>query len=335
MVNCSNEYPNTDVFYSEISGDYLSLVLLGLGSVLMLVSVGLFVEELIYLQQVYFQDEVKVRKVATILGVFPVTVITAFLAVVVPTSTFLVDLVQTCYLSVCFYTFVTLAIDYFGGDQGLLDHLGATKVRTALPPCCCCLCCILRPRILTRKSLLVFKLMSLQVAVLRPVLLFIAAVLWTDGKYKPGLDSASSTYIYITAVTSISLIFSMYGSGVIYRAVAPCLTNYRITAKFVSIKLLLIVSNIQTLVFSILAANDQPPCLGSRGPIARGSALNHFCLLIEASVLCLLARRGYRMDERELPPPDKLPGDADNDEDAVNSDKAWFDNIAAIPDSAI
>ncbi|WAR19095.1 OSTA-like protein [Mya arenaria] len=240
MVNCSNEYPNTDVFYSEISGDYLSLVLLGLGSVLMLVSVGLFVEELIYLQQVYFQDEVKVRKVATILGVFPVTVITAFLAVVVPTSTFLVD-----------------------------------------------------------------------------------------------LDSASSTYIYITAVTSISLIFSMYGSGVIYRAVAPCLTNYRITAKFVSIKLLLIVSNIQTLVFSILAANDQPPCLGSRGPIARGSALNHFCLLIEASVLCLLARRGYRMDERELPPPDKLPGDADNDEDAVNSDKAWFDNIAAIPDSAI
>ena len=33
------------------------------------------------------------------------------------------------------------------------------------------------------RSLRVFKLMALQVAVIRPILLFIAAVMWTDGHY--------------------------------------------------------------------------------------------------------------------------------------------------------
>ena len=41
-----------------------------------------------------------------------------------------------------------------------------------------------------RRSLLLFKLMSLQVAVLRPLLLFIAAVMWTDGKYDRDMVSA-------------------------------------------------------------------------------------------------------------------------------------------------
>lgn len=52
------------------------------------------------------------------------------------------------------------------------------------------------------KKLLFFKLCSLQVAVIRPVLLFIAAVLWTDGRYKRGLVSMTSAHL-IEAVVFI------------------------------------------------------------------------------------------------------------------------------------
>ena len=37
-----------------------------------------------------------------------------------------------------------------------------------------------------RKALYYIELLALQVAIIRPILLFIAAVLWTDGKYVQG-----------------------------------------------------------------------------------------------------------------------------------------------------
>jgi len=78
-------------------------------------------------------------------------------------------------------------------------------------------------------------------------------------------------YLYITILTAVSTLSSMYGSTVLYRAMAPSLPNSRMAAKFSSIKTLLVLINLQNLVFSILAANDLPPCWHDRGPYVRGS----------------------------------------------------------------
>ncbi|XP_053394244.1 organic solute transporter subunit alpha-like [Mercenaria mercenaria] len=302
MEPCSDKFPSTDDFYAEISASAATIVLLSLACLLAALCVGNFVEELLFLQRIYYGNEVKVIKLATLLGLYPVTILTSLIALLVPSSTILLDLLASCYLSVCFYTFVTLSINYFGGEEKMLEILANDRVKTSTPPCCCCCCCILKPIKLTRKSLLFFKLCSLQVAVVRPLLLFIAAVLWTDGKYTRGLGGSTS-YLYITIVTVISTLFSMYGTMVIYRASLLHLKQYSLALKYMSFKLLLVISNLQNIVFGILALFDLPECIGTRGPKVRGSYIHHSVLVIETFLLALLARKAYRRDENDIKGP--------------------------------
>ncbi|KAL4236227.1 hypothetical protein ACF0H5_004614 [Mactra antiquata] len=272
MESCSNKFPSTDIFY----------------------------EEVIFLQRTYYGDETRVRKVATILGLFPVTILTSLTSILVPTSTTLCDVIASCYLSICFYTFVTLTIDYFDGEEHMLAVLSHDKVQLNTPPCCCCCCCILRPIKMTRNALLILKTCSLQVAVVRPVLLFIAAVLWTDGKYNKGLDSSSSSYLYITILTVISTLVSMYGTVVIYRATRDHLKQYHLHLKYISFKVMLVLINLQSLIFGILAIFDIPECVGTRGTKVRASYMHHGILVIESFLLTLVARKAYRQDETEI-----------------------------------
>ncbi|KAH3874740.1 organic solute transporter subunit alpha-like [Dreissena polymorpha] len=302
--SCSNAYPSTDVLYIEVQDDLASIVLFVIVCFMVVVCLGVYAEELIFLRRVNGWGT-KSRRVATILGLHPVTIISAFLAVMVPKSTLFVDFVASCYLTVCYYTFFNIVIGYFGDENKMVEYFQGDKIQTSVPPCCCCCCCVLKPRILTLNSLLVFKYLTLQVVYVRPILLFIALVLWTDGKFVSGLISADTSYIYIMVLTSVSTLFSLYGTFVVHRASAPHLQQYRIMNKFLSIQLVLVLSNMQGLLFSSLAANGIPGCIQSRGPIPRANALNHFALIIETFLLCLLARRAYRMDERNIPKPTK------------------------------
>ena len=45
--------------------------------------------------------------------------------------------------------FVAMILDYYGGDQQIIDALKHDKVVLSVPPCCCCCCFILRPITLT------------------------------------------------------------------------------------------------------------------------------------------------------------------------------------------
>lgn len=299
---CSDKFPSTSVFYEAISDDVASIVLLSIACVLAVICIGIFIEELVFLQQVHFGNELKVRKVATILGLYPVTIITSVISLLVPASTLLLDLIASCYLSVCFYTFVTLTIDYFGGEDRMIEIMSDHKVRLSVPPCCCCCCCILKPITLSKRALLVLKLFALQVAVIRPILVFIAAVLWTDGKYQTSMDGSSS-YIYITVITAVSTMFSMYGTVAIVRGCRLHLQQYSLYMKFNSFYLMVVLINIQNLVFGILGSFNIPGCIGSRGSKVRASSMQHAILVMESFLLCLLARKAYRVDDTEIEPP--------------------------------
>lgn len=86
------------------------------------------------------------------------------------------------------------------------------------------------------------------------------------------LLQGSPGYVVMTAITGASTLFSLYGTIVIVRAATPFLQQYRISMKFASFQLVLVLMNIQNLVFSILARYDLPSCIGSRGPEVRGSS---------------------------------------------------------------
>lgn len=86
------------------------------------------------------------------------------------------------------------------------------------------------------------------------------------------LLQGSPGYVVMTTITGASTLFSLYGTIVIVRAATPFLKQYRISMKFASFQLVLVLMNIQNLVFSILARYDLPSCIGSRGPEVRGSS---------------------------------------------------------------
>jgi organic solute transporter subunit alpha len=52
-----------------------------------------------------------------------------------------------------------------------------------------------------RKVYRCLNILVIQVALIRPLLLFIAAVLWSDGLYTPGLVSNNSGYAWLVVVT--------------------------------------------------------------------------------------------------------------------------------------
>lgn len=293
ISSCSDSFPSTEVFYAEISSDVPIIVLLALACVLTVVICALFIDEHVYLQTVHTNNPLRQRRVVTLLGLYPMISGMALLSLLVPACTQMVDLIASCYLSVCIYMFVSLMVEYFGGDEQIVEALANDKMQMNTPPCCCC--CVCLPKItLTKKSLYYIQLLALQVAIVRPLLLFIAAVLWTDGKYVQGEFDPSSASLYIAIISAISTLSSMYGMLVIFRAAKRHMKAQKLGMKFFAIKLPVIILNAQTHVFGLLAKLDVLECIKSRGPKVRASNMNHCVLILEIFLLAVLARHAYR-----------------------------------------
>ncbi|XP_045159606.2 organic solute transporter subunit alpha-like [Mercenaria mercenaria] len=293
MSNCSDDFPTTDVFYSEISEDVPIIVFLAVASVLAISSLAIYVEELFFIHKHYQTGDQRAWKITVLLGLYPVVCIMSLISVLVPTSSTLMTLMSACYISFCIYIFIMMTIECYGGPDKMIGTLADDKVILNTPPCCCCLCCILKPITLTRKSLKTFEILAMQVMFVRPIVLFIAAVMWTDGRYNNKI-SVDEPYVYITVVSAISTLLSMYGLIVIFRASRLHLKHYHLALKFVPLQATIILVNLQRLVFSILAERDIPECIGSRGSRVRGENLHNALLVVETFLLCLLARKGYR-----------------------------------------
>ncbi|XP_053394243.1 organic solute transporter subunit alpha-like isoform X2 [Mercenaria mercenaria] len=274
MDKCSDEFPTTDVFYSEISEDVPTIVSLAIASVLAISSIAIYVEELFFIHKHYQTGDQRAWKITVLLGLYPVICIMSLIAVMVPTSFTLMALITACYISFCIYIFIMMTIECYGGPDKMIETLANDKVALATPPCCCFLFCILKPIKLTRKSLKMFEVLAMQVMVVRPVVLFIAAVLWTDGRYNVKV-SVDEPYVYITVVSTISTLLSMYGLIVIFGASRLHLKHYHLTLKFISLQVVIILVELQRLVFSILAERDIPECIGSRGSRVRGESALH------------------------------------------------------------
>lgn len=305
-------FPYTKELYAALPGDVTSIVLLTIACILVAICAGIFVEEMVFLYRIHNRTrDKKLTKVAVILGLYPVTIFTALISLLVPKSTLILDLISSCYLSVCFYVFVTLTINYFGGEDRMLDIMSKHKIALTAPPCCCCCCCILRPIILTRRSLSYLKMLSLQVAFIRPVLLFITIVLWADGIFRTDLDPLSANF-YMSVITVASTMFSLYGTAVIVRGSTLYLQKYSLALKYWSFNLMVVLVNLQKVLFAILRAFGIPGCKESRSTKFRGSAMHNFILVIETFLLACLARKAYRIDESGFEGP-SFPGDVEPD----------------------
>lgn len=295
MSNCSDQFPTTDILYAELrsSNNVTVPILAGMCCLLAVIVIGIFIESAWFVVH-HYPHKTQRNKFICLLGLYPVVSCTSVLAVLVPTATFLCELVAATHLSICIVVFVNVVMSYYGGKNGLLAKMSDEKMGFATPPlCCCCLCLNNKP--FNRKYLQIATIMTFQTTIVKPIALFIAAVLWSNGMYVAGDQNSPTHAVFYTNWLSVaSTLVGIWGLAVTYRSTRAKLEEYRIGIKFACLQFVLIFMNVQFAIIGLLARNDIPACEGTRDSRVRGYRIHHSLLILEMFLLSMLARFAYR-----------------------------------------
>ncbi|XP_046550331.1 organic solute transporter subunit alpha-like [Haliotis rubra] len=290
---CPMEIPVSEVYFAGISTVELALV--AVGGVVALANVIMFLETSWFIFQ-HSRSQKTMTLSIWMTGVHPVFSLAAVAAVCVPRCTILVDLMAATYLAFCVWNFIPMLMHYRGGEHALISHMSGETINLRSPPvACCCFCC---PKIeVNKKNLLRIKMTVLQFAVFRPILVLLTAALWTDKKYIRGVMMPNQPFMYTNIMNGASTLIAVYGSILLFEATRKQLKAFNIIPKFISLQVVLAISDLQTLVFDLLASNQLPPCTDTLPSNARGDVWNHLILIVEMFLLALLSRHAYRRAE--------------------------------------
>ncbi|XP_077991708.1 organic solute transporter subunit alpha-like [Glandiceps talaboti] len=282
---CLPDDPFTYTFYQEMST--WKIVILSLLTALTTITIGIFVEAMFFVQK-NLPTKRRRAHVTWILGMYPIHSITSLLAIYVPRAHFIASIHASLYFSVTIYRFVILIFDYYGGFEAAVALLDGEETTIANPPLLCC-CPCLPPFKLTRKLLLFMKRLAMQVALIRPMALLIAVVLWTDSKYLPGQITSNGAYVYLNTVSVISTLLAMYALVTIYKASKEPLRGFNISKKFMIVQLSLVLVNVQHPFLGILVSTEVIKCIDPINSQTRANILYNMLIVIEMFFISMLA----------------------------------------------
>jgi len=260
-------------------------------------SLVVYAEEIAFLLR-HFPVGTRRNKTIWILAYFPVFSVTAMLAVLVPLSSTIIDIVANTFFATCLYQFVGLITLYLGGKTETLALISVPRdVPMNVPPLCCCCTCL--PKLhLTRKTYPVLQLTAIQFAVVRPLLMFIAAVLWSNGSYIAGSMSPYNAYLYIIIINIVSTMIAMYGLMLIKRAFLDQLEGpYRLSLKVTCLQLSLIITVFIKIITGVLVYSNVIHCTEFLPSKARAEVINHCVITVIMAIFGVLGRFAFRRKE--------------------------------------
>ncbi|XP_033736883.1 organic solute transporter subunit alpha-like [Pecten maximus] len=293
-MSCSQEFPYSAVLYSELGGETGTIAVTAIACVLSFITLVIFLEEVWFFFKQY-NDKKTRPKILCLLAVYPIISCNALLSLLIPKATPIAEFLSALFLSFCILQFIRLVVDYFGGTTAMIQAFENETISFRTPPCCCCCCCLSNVK-LTRKTLQMIKIMVMQLCLVRPGILYVLSILHSDGRYH--LDQSSEPteiFLWLKIISAISTIFAIYGLIVTFFAAKRKLTQPRLPLKAASLKLTLLVFDIQLTIISTLAKYEKIPCEGSRGSFVRASSIHNFMLVIEIFLLAVMARFAYRI----------------------------------------
>ncbi|XP_065184854.1 transmembrane protein 184A-like [Sycon ciliatum] len=221
--------------------------------------------------------------------VFPVVTTTHLLAAFVPRAMVFCQFIANFYIAIVLVQFFFQVLAYFGGEEAMLAQLKGSNVVQPCSWCCFCSmqCC---QREFTRKTLTRFKRFVLQYSVLQSATGFLGTVLAANGNYTPGALSFSDSYIYLQVVRIVSLGLCL---GTLVRLNLTTRrflnTQFRSSAKFHSIWFVLVLTNFQGLVFSILGHAGAWHCTRIWALPTLSTWIEHVTAVYELTLLSVLA----------------------------------------------
>ncbi|XP_077863725.1 organic solute transporter subunit alpha-like [Saccoglossus kowalevskii] len=134
----------------------------------------------------------------------------------------------------------------------------------------------------------------LQVAIVRPLVLFAAVVLWVDGKFTPGAVGVGEPYLWISIVSVTSTLMAIQAISILHGISKEPLKDYKITFKFLSIQLTLIFGNVQLGLLTTLSNAGVITCTDLLHNRARVYYIYNFLIICEFFLINIFSRLLFR-----------------------------------------
>ncbi|ESO13124.1 hypothetical protein HELRODRAFT_159741 [Helobdella robusta] len=243
-------------------------ILFGILCLFTVITIVIYLEEIVFLLKTFSISSRK-KKTIWVLAFYPMFSMCGLLACFIPRCATLVDLIANLYFATCLYNFGRLIINYLGGSRRVWSLVGDA------------------PRMVD--------FATLPVAIVRPLALFVAAVLWTNGSYVQGEMKISRAFLYITVINVTSTLIAVYGLMLLRKVFMPELEKkFKIGGKIASIQLCLIASIIPNLVLNLLLVNSKLPCTKLLSPKTIAEEILHISWILMMLPFSLLARKFFR-----------------------------------------
>ncbi|KAG9493918.1 hypothetical protein GDO78_001665, partial [Eleutherodactylus coqui] len=232
---------------------------MGILTILSIISLIVYLEEALYIIKKIQCPMKKKTSLWNSAAPMVVSIITCF-GLWIPRSAMFVEIGIGTYFALCFYFTLMVIIEGYGGKDAIVRRFESTDIHINTGPCCCCCPCL--PRIkLTKKKMNIFILGVFQMAFLKPLFTFIGLILWSDGIYNTEDVSSTSIALWMNVTLGVCTMLALWPIGILFREARVHLAEYNMGTKFAIFQLLLVLTTLQSSIFSILGNSGVLPCV--------------------------------------------------------------------------
>ena len=171
------------------------------------------------------------RPIVRLLLIVPLYSVTSWFGLVFPTADPYVTTVRDCYEAFVVWCFLTLVLEYCGGDGAAIQKIEQQPPLKQPWPCC------MLPRLtLNARFLRLCKQGVIQFVVVKPVMAVVSLVLLATGKY----DSTGWTVVFLI-VYNLSYSCALYALLLFYMSTRSFLAPFKPLIKFTAFKVVVFV----------------------------------------------------------------------------------------------
>ncbi|XP_054766139.1 organic solute transporter subunit alpha-like [Lytechinus pictus] len=276
---CSTIEPMLIDHIEVISDDTGLIVMMSITSIITVILLVGFIESITFVAtKIPHRD----RSISLIwmLAIYPIFAVTSQMGLFIPRAVLMCNLTASIFFSVSLYHFVQLIIYYYGGHDATVTKISEMQILGTLQ--------------LTEESFYRLKICIYQMALLRPVVLFIEDILWLNESYDTSSITINDAYVYLNLFTLLSSLVAIIALIILFLASREHLRAFFITIKFVIVGLAMYFSNIQILLFDVLTFTDVIKCSKPFDWETRGSSWQCLFLIVESALLFPIALKYFR-----------------------------------------
>ncbi|XP_071833162.1 organic solute transporter subunit alpha-like [Apostichopus japonicus] len=288
--------PTTEQLLAALAEERTILILLAFAIGLTVLTVGIFIESLIYVcRKIPSRRKVQL---AFVMGIYPVFCTTSLMALLVPNAALLTHFTAQVYFSVALVQFIMLLTGYYGSKDGLLNLLKGQIIPLGSPPLLI-FCTCLWPKIpivppTYKKFIRAIRFMVIQTAIFKPMMLFIGGMLWSNNNYTPGNFSGSDPWLVMEIMMLFSSMFALNGIIIMFRISKDTMKEFHLVPKFFTVQLTLILTSVQGFTISLIVYFGGIACRPPFIPPMRGLYYDKFLNIFEMFIFNLFATIWFR-----------------------------------------